>query len=139
MKAKGKRYETLSHTADVMIRAFGDSLAECFENAGYALFDQLADLSKVEPRDSFKMDIEGEEPEQLLVDFLSELIFLFDTELVLLSEFHIGYNGEMLKVLARGEKVDKKRHELRKAIKAVSYHMIEVAPEKGYVQVLFDA
>jgi len=136
---KNKRYETISHTADVMVRAFGKSLEECFENAGYAIFDQIADLSKVEPRELYKMDIEGDEPEQLLVDFLSELLYLFDTELVLLSEFHVKYNGEILVVQAKGEKVDKKRHELRKAIKAVSYHMIEVAPEKGYVQVLFDA
>lgn len=136
---KNKRYETLNHTADIMIRAFGKSLEECFENAGYALFDQLADLSKVKPKESFKIDIEGSEPEQLLVDFLSELLYLFDTELILLSEFHVGYDGEMLRVLAKGERIDKKRHEMRKAIKAVSYHMIEVAPEKGYVQVLFDA
>jgi SHS2 domain-containing protein len=136
---KGARYETISHTADVMIRAFGSTLEETFENAAYGLFDQMADLSNVEPKQQFKMDIEGTEPQQLLVDFLSELLYLFDTELVLLNEFKATYDGEMLKVIAKGEKIDKKRHTLRKSIKAVSYHMIEVAPEKGYVQVLFDA
>lgn len=136
---KNKRYETLSHTADVMIRAFGNSLEECFENAGYAMFDQIADLSKIEPKQSVKFDVEGDEPEQLLVDYLSELLYLFDAEYLLLSEFHITYDGEMLIVNAKGEKVDKKRHELRKNLKAVSYHAIEVAPEKGYVKVLFDA
>jgi len=136
---KNKRYETLSHTADVMIRAFGSTLEECFENAGYALFDQMADLSNVELKEAVKFDVEGDEPEQLLVDFLSELLYLFDTEYLLLSEFHLTYNGEMLTVQAKGEKVDKKRHELRKNLKAVSYHTIEVAPEKGYVKVLFDA
>jgi len=136
---KGARYETISHTADVMIRAFGSTLEEAFENAAYGLFDQMADLSNVEPKQLFKMDIEGAEPQQLLVDFLSELLYLFDTELVLLKEFKASYDGEVLAVTARGEKIDKKRHVLRKSIKAVSYHMIEVAPEKGYVQVLFDA
>jgi SHS2 domain-containing protein len=136
---KSKRYETLSHTADVMIRAFGDTLEECFENAGFAMFDQIADLSNVEPKEAVKFDVEGDEPEQLLVDFLSELLYLFDTEYLLLSEFHLTYNGEMLTVQAKGEKVDKKRHELRKNLKAVSYHSIEVSPDKGYAQVLFDA
>jgi len=136
---KNKRYETVSHTADVMVRAFGSSLEERIENAGYALFDQLADLSKVEPKEIFRIDVEGAEPEQLLVDYLSELLYLFDTELVLLSEFHAIYKNDLLTVQAKGEKVDKNKHEMRKAIKAVSYHMIEVAPEKGFVQVLFDA
>ena len=136
---KNKRYETVSHTADVMVRAFGKSIEECIENAGYALFDQLADLSKVEPKEIFRIDVEGAEPEQLLVDYLSELLYLFDTELVLLSEFHATYKNDLLTVQAKGEKIDKKKHEMRKAIKAVSYHMIEVAPEKGFVQVLFDA
>lgn len=135
----GKRYETVNHTADVMVRAFGSTLEECFENAGYALFDQLADLSQVDPKEVYRIDIEGEEPEQLLVDFLSELLYLFDTELILLSEFHAIYKDGILAVQAKGEKIDKKKHDLRKAIKAVSYHMIEVSPDKGYVQVLFDA
>jgi SHS2 domain-containing protein len=136
---KTKRYETLDHTADVMVRAFGGTLEECFANAAYAMFDQLADLLKVRAKLSFKVDIEGSEPEQLLVDFLSELLFIFDTELVLLSNFDVKYDGEVLRVVAKGEKIDKRRHEMRKAIKAVSYHAIEIAPEKGYIQVLFDA
>jgi len=84
-------------------------------------------------------EVEYSDPEQTLVDVLSELLFLFDTELVLLCEFKIKQIGDMMQVTARGEKIDKKRHVMRKAIKAVSYHAIEVAPEKGYVQVLFDA
>jgi len=136
---KTKRYETLSHTADVMIRAFGTSMEECFENAAYALFDQLADLSRVKSVQQVSFEVEYSDPEQTLVDVLSELLFLFDTELVLLCEFKIKQIGDMMQVTARGEKIDKKRHVMRKAIKAVSYHAIEVAPEKGYVQVLFDA
>jgi protein archease len=136
---KTKRYETLSHTADVMIRAFGTSMEECYENAAFALFDQLADLSKVRPVQQISFEVEYSDPEQTLVDVLSELLFLFDTELVLLCEFKIKQIGDMVQVTGKGEKIDKKRHVMRKAIKAVSYHAIEVAPEKGYVQVLFDA
>ena len=139
IKMKNERYETLEHTADVMIKAFGKTLEECFANAAYGLFDQLADLTKVNPINTYKMTIIGNEPEQLLVDFLSELLYFFDTELVLLSEFHLKYDGENLDIESKGEQIDKTRHEMRKAIKAVSYHMIEIAPEKGYVQVLLDA
>lgn len=135
-----KRYETLSHTADVMIRAYGSTIEESFANAAYGLFEQLADLSQVEPKEKFKLEIEGRDSEQLLVDFLSELLYLFDTELILFKNFDLKYNGEILQVEAMGERIDKKKHTMRQAIKAVSYHAIEVDPVKnGYVQVLFDA
>jgi len=135
-----KRYETVNHTADVMIRAYGSDLETSFANAAFAMFDQLADLSKVEPKERFRFEIEGSDREQLLVDFLSELLYLFDTELVLLKEFDLKYDGEVLRVEAKGERIDKKRHRMKQALKAVSYHAIDVQPEKkGYVQVLFDA
>jgi len=134
-----RRYESLEHTADVMIKAFGNSVEECFANAAYGMFDQISDLLKVKASKSFKLEIEGGELEQLLVDFLSELLYIHDTEFVLLSEFDIEYNGEMMRVEARGEPIDRSRHEMKKAIKAVSYHALECSPEKGYAQVLFDA
>lgn len=135
-----KRYETVNHTADIMIRAFGKDIETSFANAAFGMFDQLADLSNVEAKEKFSLEIEGSDPEQLLVDFLSELLYLFDTELVLLKEFDLKYDGEVLRAEARGERIDKQKHTMKQAIKAVSYHAIEVEPEKkGYVQVLFDA
>ncbi|MEM2839070.1 MAG: archease [Thermoplasmata archaeon] len=135
-----RRYETVNHTADVMIKAYGNDLETSFANAAYGMFDQLADLSRVEPREKFRIEIEGRDREQLLVDFLSELLYLFDTELVLLKEFDLKYDGEVLRAEARGERIDKKKHRMKQALKAVSYHAIDVQPEKkGYIQVLFDA
>ncbi len=136
---KERKYESLEHTADVMIRAYGNTIEECLENAAYGMFDQIADLSGVKPLKSFKFEIEGEDPAQLLVDFLSELLFIHDTKLVILSEFDVKYDRETLQVEAKGEPIDRKRHEIKRAIKAVSYHALEIDPEKGYAQVLFDA
>ncbi len=42
-----EKYILVDHTADIMVRAFGDTLEECFANAGYALFDQIVDLSGI--------------------------------------------------------------------------------------------
>jgi len=134
-----ERYETLEHTADIMIRAFGSTLEECMENAAYGMFDQMADLSSVEPVREYSLEVEGDDPAQLMVDLLSELLYLHDTEFVLLSEFKVKYDREVLNLTARGEPVDKNRHEMRAAIKAVSYHALEVSPDKGYATVLFDA
>ena len=134
-----ERYETLEHTADIMIRAFGSTLEECLENAAYGMFDQMANISSVKPVKEYSLDVEGDDPLQLMVDLLSELLYLHDTEIILLSEFKAEYNGELLHMTVRGEPIDKKRHDMRAAIKAVSYHALEVSPEKGYATVLFDA
>ena len=50
------RYERLDHTADIMVRCTGGTLEECFENAAYALSDQMLDASLVEERGSFDVD-----------------------------------------------------------------------------------
>lgn len=134
-----ERYETLEHTADIMIRAFGSTIEELLENAAYAMFDQIADLSSVRLVNEYSLTIEGEDLSQLMVDLLSELLYLHDTKIVLLSEFDAEYDGEVLHMSARGEPVDKRRHIMKTAIKAVSYHALDVSPEKGYAQVLFDA
>ena len=42
-----ERYILVDHTADMMVKAFGSTLEECFANAAYALFDQTVDLSNI--------------------------------------------------------------------------------------------
>ena len=42
-----ERYTLIDHTADVMVKAFGNTLEECYANAGFALFDQTVDLSGI--------------------------------------------------------------------------------------------
>ena len=43
-----KKYELIDHTADVGVKAFGNNLSECFENAAKAMFDIITDSSEVE-------------------------------------------------------------------------------------------
>ena len=51
-----KRYELVDHTADMMVKAYGSSLEECFANAAFALFDQTVDLSTVEAKEQTRTD-----------------------------------------------------------------------------------
>jgi len=76
--------------------------------------------------------------EQLLVDWLSELLYICDTQDLLFSEFEVSITGTELIGKARGEVMDPSRHGLKTEIKAVTYHMLEVNKSENYVQVLFD-
>lgn len=132
------RYRVLEHTADAMIEAFGKDLSERFANAAYAMFDQITDVTKVEPKGEVKILLNSDTREQLLVDFLQELLFLHDTEGFVFSEFKVKTDGKRLEALARGETFDESRHEKRSVVKGVTYHRLEFDDWEGKVTVLFD-
>jgi SHS2 domain-containing protein len=132
------RYELLEHTADVMIKAHGSELEECFANAAYALFDQITDVSKVGRSEEVRFVVSGHDNESLLFNFLSEFLFIHDAKHLLLSEFHVKIKGTSLQCTAKGEKFDPKRHDYRHDVKAITYHMLEVNTEEPSVTVILD-
>jgi SHS2 domain-containing protein len=132
------RYELLEHTADVMVRAKGGSLEECFANAAYALFDQMVDASRIEPKTEVAFEVEGHDLESLLYNFLSEFLYLHDAKHLVLSEFDVRMQGYRLLCRAKGEKVSPERHGIRHEVKAITYHMLSVRPEEPSVTVIID-
>ena len=133
-----KRFEVLDHTADALLRAYGENLEECFENAAIGMFDIIADLSRVECVGESKIIVKNSDPDGLLVDFLTELIYLYEVEGVIICDADVKINGDTLEAVVRGEAIDPKRHRIKTEVKAVTYHMLEINEEKGFVQVLFD-
>ena len=133
-----KGYEVIDHTADLMVKAYGRTLEECFANAGYALFDQTVDLSGVRPELSFEVDAFGETPEDLLYSFLSELLYLEDCEGMVLCDLVVEFNDDGLLCVGKGEILDKNRHRVKSEIKAVTYHMMSVDAKEPSVTVIFD-
>jgi len=132
------RYKLLEHTADAMVEVQGKDLGERFGNAAYAMFDQITDLSKVKPKGELRVVISGDTREQLLVDFLQELLFVHDTEDLVFSEFEIKTDGKTLEAVVRGEKFDEKKHTKRSVVKGVTYHRLEFDDLKGRLTILFD-
>lgn len=133
-----KRYETIDHTADIAIKAFGNSLPEAFGNAAYAMFNIISDASSINTQQEFEVKLEAPDMEQLLVDWLSELLYLSEVEETLFCEFEVRITGTKLEGKARGEKIDLARHSFNTEIKAVTYHMLEIDKVENTVQVLFD-
>jgi SHS2 domain-containing protein len=79
------RYEILPHAADGKFRAYGRTLEEAFANAALATASLMWDWSKVEPRIEIPVEIRARDREQLLVKFLGEVVYLFDTRLFVLG------------------------------------------------------
>jgi SHS2 domain-containing protein len=135
-----KEFEILDHTADVGIIAYGADLKQAFANAAKGLFSLIAELDDVEEVLHRDIKLTTSDPENLLVEWLNELIYRFDTESILFKRFDIiELNNSQLKARGYGEKVDSSRHKLKMGVKAATYHMLKVEKNNGCrVQVLFD-
>ena len=85
-----KNYEIFDHTADVGIIVRGRTLEEMFEKAAYAMFDIMIYAEKIEPIRKVKVSISASTLEDLLVDWLSELLYVFSTELFVMGKFNVN-------------------------------------------------
>jgi len=131
-------YETLDHTADILVRCTGGTMEECFESSAYAMFDQMIDISSVDGNTEFRFRVEADNIEDLLYSFLSELLFIADSESVVMNSFNVSFNGNGLSCEAYGEPLDIKKHMPKAEIKAITYHMMSVDESEPSLTVLFD-
>ena len=138
--AKRKDFEILNHTADVGIIAYGADMSQAFANAARGLFSLITELDDVKEVIHRDAELTATDEESLLVEWLNELIYQFDTEGIIFKRFDIiQLDNTRLKARGYGEKVDKSRHKIKMGVKAATYHMLKVDKGKGgRVQVLFD-
>jgi len=136
-----KPYQTFDHTADLGLVIRGASEEDLFANAAFAVFDIITDLGHVESRDTRRIVVEGDSPEDLLINFIREILYLYNGERWLLKELRVTKLGErVLEAEARGEPFDGQKHEICKEIKAVTYHQAQIrkTPDGWTARVIFD-
>lgn len=122
-----KSYRTFEHTADIGLEARADSLAELFEALGEGLAEQICPRESVRPEQAAALDVQAEDAENLLHDFLGALLELFHLEKFLTNQVQVErIDGTSVTGTARGETFDPARHELSCEIKAVTYHLLSV-------------
>jgi SHS2 domain-containing protein len=120
-------YETFDHTADLGLRIRAPDLDTLFVEAGRALFAAIVeDLDTVQPRQQVQMELAGEDREFLLIDWLKELLYQFDSQHLLFSRFEVHVGDKGLSATASGEPLDPGRHSLLHEVKAITYHGLRV-------------
>ncbi|MDP6360953.1 MAG: archease [Planctomycetota bacterium] len=136
-----EKYIELDHTADVGIRVRGQSLEELFEAASFALFDLQVDLSDVKAETEFEIAASGADLENTIVRWLQRLLALMEIEDIIFSRFElIEVTEQSARGKAWGEPLDAARHQLKGAIKAVTYHELEIeeTTEGWEAKIIFD-
>ncbi len=135
-KTKYKFLEDIA-IADIAYEAYGKDLNEVFENAAMAIFELMADLKTVEAKEKVEFELEHEKLDNLLYDFLSEILYLKDSEYMVFKSVKvlIVHEDKIHKVIAtlEGEEINPEKQHLENDIKAVTMHMFElVKTGEGY-------
>ena len=130
-------YEIFEHTADLGLRIKAPDLDSLFAEAGRALFSVIVEnLAEVRPEKEIHIRVEGKQIDYLMLDWLDELIYTFESKLLLLSDFAVsvgpdGIKGCGLEATAWGETFDPDRHRLENEVKAITYHGLLVEQKEA--------
>ncbi len=120
-----QEFRVLEHTADIGFEAFGARREDVFRNAGRALMSLIIDLDSVSPQERVPVTARAPEPQSLLVNWLSEILYLQDTEGWLFTDFEIdGFQEQSVCGAGRGERFERGRHRLKLLVKAITYHQL---------------
>lgn len=134
-------YELMDHTADLRIRVTAETLEDLFAEAGKAVFNLLLRSTRQPGIEKRRVEMEGLDLEDLMVNWLRELLYFFNGQGKAAASITIlSLNNTLIRATVELYDVDYLRDEVLTDIKAVTYHQIEVGRlNEGYVtQVIFD-
>jgi SHS2 domain-containing protein len=119
-----KNYRITKHQSELAVRVVGNSQADLFANSALTLFDvMVTDVQKIECKESIPLEVEGTDRDDLMVNWVRELLYLYQGSGYLLKEFLIReVKDTLVKADVRGEKIDPDRHEIQQEITAVASH-----------------
>lgn len=148
-----EKFAIFDISGDAGITAFGRTVEEVFIHAAAGMYSLITNIDEIGEQKSIDISVESESPEGLLVSWLNELIFHFDTygfvgKTIVVTEItpallsHAGAEREgfHLKAVVTGEEFDPERHEGKLLIKAATYHRLKIE-KKGDIwelTVIFD-
>ena len=126
-----KPFEIIDHTADVGIKAWGNTLTELFENAARGMFAVIAGETYKPQGSEIEKNIEiyknTDSFEETLVNWLSELLYIFNREKIYFSDFKIlSLNNNGIEAQASGINLDLYQSNLYREIKAVTFHNLKI-------------
>jgi len=136
-----KKYRITKHQAELAVRISGSSQADLFANSAFALFDVMTDLTAIEIKERIPLEVEGSDCDDLMVNWMRELLYLYQGSGYLLKEFRISdVKDTIVKAEVCGEKVDPDRHDIKQEIAAVAFHKsrMEKTGNQWIAQLIFE-
>jgi SHS2 domain-containing protein len=136
-----KKYKLIDHTADFGIQVFGADSQELFTNAALALFDVITETDMLKSLDSCNIKASGEDWSDLMVNWLREILYLWNGKEMLVKAVQIlSLSEKKISAKIYFDAYMPDRHIINTEIKAVTYHQIQVksSPSGWEARVIFD-
>jgi len=118
---------------DAFIEVTGNTLEEAFENAGISVVDTMIDINSVEEKTYKKIEIIAKDLNNLLYNWLEEIIILTITDGFAAKRFSVKLTKNAaysLVAIINGEEIDFKKHHFKLEIKSPTFHLMEIKQEK---------
>jgi SHS2 domain-containing protein len=136
-----KPFEIINHTADISIKAYGKNLKQLFENAALGMFNILADLEGITTSTELEIKVEAPDKEELLIEWLDELLYNFYTKNIIFCNFDINeLIDNNLTAKVKGRFIGENKNRLKTEIKAATRHDLHITQKDDTyeVQIVFD-
>lgn len=125
-------YRLLEHTADMGLEAQGSSLEELFSEAAQALREVLFGDVSGQKDQAIHLRVTGQDPGELLVNWLNEILYLFEVRGIYPVSFTIErIDAHSVCGLIHGELFHPERHPVERVVKAATYHQLLVEKRQG--------
>ncbi|MHA1697638.1 MAG: archease [Promethearchaeota archaeon] len=140
-------HEFLDHPADIQLHAWAPTIEDLFRETGKSLMSIIVEGGTFSITKEIPVEVEAEDLKALLFDWLTEILYLFDTELFVIADIVIDgiyekSDGQwMIKSLFKGERFDEKKHVPGTEVKAITYSYMTLEKEKDdlfHLYIIFD-
>ena len=136
-----EKFRYIDHTGDLGVEVFGDTPSSLFQHAGEAFADIVTDADSIRPEESRLIRLEAERLDDLLIKWLNEFVFLFDTDGFLPKVFDIvSIDPHHIDARVQGEAYDAEHHAIKTPVKGATYHQLKIVRRDGgyMARVIFD-
>ncbi len=134
-------YKVIDHTADLRVAVKGEGLPQLFINSARALYDVMVEGVTGAQHRVITIDIQADDLPQLLVKWLSELLYQFDVHDFVVTQFNIKkLNEDHLVAECRGERFYNTYHKMKTEVKAITYHKLKISKrlDRYTAKIIFD-
>ncbi len=129
-------FKEIEHTADWALRVWAPTLPALFSQAAEGMYWLMETSLRTGSRVERVVEVEGADPESLLVGFLSDLLYLGEIEGIGFDRFDVVIDNTSLRAVVHGASIAAQKKE----IKAITYHnlAIRLAGQTYTVTIVFD-
>lgn len=135
-------FEPIEHTADIGMRVWARNMEELFCYAAAGMSSFILPLEEIKPLKSKSFVIKGNNFEEMLIDWLNELVYVFSTEKFIFCKYNVTIDEKnmVLKAKCTGEKINLSEHELLTDIKAATFSDLKIQKSNGRFEttIIFD-